>query len=483
MVGANPMAAATLVEALVGTVPHVAATPDGCYLTIRAGHRPSARAFVPGYRQPRPYPVPDTPAGGVAGAWSSRPPRGIEIGHDAALLERLTLVVAPPVAGGGPAAVRVILDLVERGAALIFVTDTTAPVAAVDTDLLAAAVRRTRDVFLAVADDHESERWPEVVGANQSRLARQVPELTLARWFVVVRRPWASGAADPGTGRGAADPGVVGPEAVPAGGDGAAELREALVEWADAERTRRRTGGRGRSARAVRVGAHSADCGWERVLERSIRVHRHASGQEISIELSRIHLRCAQHIADHGCAALPVVLDRELHGLSLLATRVTRIGAQETLSAVLGQVLERQADHDLMSRVIPAVRARLAGAEQARWDRALLVITAGGVAEVVGGGALAGLGAYRPQRGGGTPGEPVTPPLLAPFGLALAAGCYTMWARAGAAERKRCRQWLQGTVRALENTLHRELTERFDDLHRGIRMLVGESVDRGVLQI
>ncbi len=448
VVGRNRQDTSNLLHALLAGTPPLLAVPDGCYLVLRSAGRRGARAFVPGYRLPRPYPPPDERHA------LPRPPRRVESGHGDTLLTQLTVVLSPPLDTGGPAQMHVIVDLLERGAALVLVTDTAQPLDDAEMDLLAAAERHGRPVFLAVSDESESERWPEVVGANQSRLARGVPDLVLAPWYVVT-----SGDA---------------------GADGAIDLRQALLRWAASERSRRVASGRTlRSTRAVAVGPHSSDCGWERVLERAVHTHRQRAGQRVSIEVARIHLRCAQLVTDRGCAALPAALDAELHGLSALATRGVQAGAIDALVSVLSQVLEHLPEPGVLRRVVRAIRGHTHGAE-AEIDRALMVITTADVAEVVGAGALAGMSAYRPVHGAiGDPG--VLPHIAPPIGLGLTAGCFPLWT--DGADPRRCLQWLQRVLRAVDVVLQREVDGRFADLELAVGDLMAAGIGTGVLPV
>lgn len=451
VVGGRREPAGCLLRSLLGDLPVLADLPGGCFLTLRGGGRHTARAFVPGARQGRPYPL------APRAEPLPRPPRRIEVDHADTLLTQVSLVLAPPLDEAGAALSPVIVDLVERGAALVFVTGTGEPVTDAEVELLTVAAATGRPVLLAVADGRRSERWPEVVGANQSLLARRVPALTLAPWYVV------TGDADRAAG--------------------ATELRHALLRWAATERSRRAALARApRSGRAVQVGPHSADCGWERVLDRTIRTRRQSASQHLSIELARSHLRCGQRITDGGCASLPGTLDTELHGLSVLATRAVQAGCLETLTSVLGQVLERSPDPGTVHRAVRAVRALIRAGDPVP-ERALMVITTAGVAEVVGANALAGLSAYRVARAG-TAGDPDVPPLLpAPFGLGVSAACYPLWAEPAGADSRRCRQWLQLAIRAVEASLHREIGRRFTELDLAVRQLVAESMQRGALPL
>ena len=426
---------ARLVSALVRDAPAVHEVPAESYLVLRHGARAAMRAYVPGHRAPQPYPM--RGAFGADGT-SQRPPRRVEAHLSDPLLSRVSLLVVPELTGAGPATGRVALDLVEDGAALVFVTDTQAPISADGLDLLAAAARYTDAVFVAVVDDGESARWPVVAGANQSALARVAPSLALTPWHVL-------------------------------GGEGdMTGLRTALIDWAALARRERRP--RPSERIIARTGGDSAISGWQSLLEKEIGARRQTIEQDLSIELSRIHLRCVRQVVEGGSASLPAAFDRELHGLSVMASRALWSAADRVLTAVLAQVLEYQPAPELVGWVADAVREMVRETET--WDRALLVITTGGVAEVVGHGALAGLAAYQAPEAA----EPVLPPVA----LGLTAGCYGMWV-GRRSDPRACQQWVQRAVRSMELELQGEVGRRLDDLSEAVATLVGDGVEHGIL--
>lgn len=432
---AGPCAAVTgrLLSALVGDVPVLNYMPPESYLVLRHGTDEAVRAYVPGHRAPQPFPVP-----GGAGCVSQRPPRRVEAHAADPLLSRVSLLVAPQLAGTGPASARVALDLVEDGAALVFVTDTRAPIGADGLDLLAAAAQCTDAVFVAVVDDGESARWPVVAGANQSALARVAPSLALTPWHVL-------------------------------GTDGdLTSLRAVLLDWAATLRRGRRPAPADRIR--ARTGGDSAVSGWQAVLDKEIAVRRQSIEQDLSIELSRIHLRCVRQVVEGGCASLPAAFDRELHGLSVMASRALRTAAERVITAVLAQVLEYEPVPALVTRVSDAVREIVR--EAGNWDRALLVITTGGVAEVVGHGALAGLAAYQAPE--------VPEPVLPPVALGLTTACYGMWVDRRS-DQPACQHWVQRAVRGMELELQGEIDKRLRDLSEALAALVGDGVEHGIL--
>jgi hypothetical protein len=417
-------------DALLGESATNGQVPAESWLVLRYGTDPAARAFVPGHRRAQPYP----PVGE-----QPRPPRRVEVQLADPLLAGLSLLVAPELANGGPASARVVLDLLEDGAALVYVVDAQAPIGPEGLELLAAAATLTDAVFVAVVDDGDSPRWPAVAGANQSALARVAPDLALTPWHVLDRDRDLAG------------------------------LRSDLLGWSAAAR-RERAAGPVERVRA-RTGDDGAVSGWRSVLDKEIGGHRQSIVQNLSIELSRIHLRCVRHVVEHGCASLPVAFDRELQGLSVLASRTLRTAADGILAAVLTQVMECAPPPALVSRVALAVREMVREAET--WDRALLVITTGGVAEVVGHGALAGLAVWsQPPAGAGA--------VLPPVALGLTAGCYGMW-QSRRSDQRSCQQWVQRAVRGLELELQGEVNRRLDDLAEALGSLVGDAVEHGIL--
>jgi hypothetical protein len=220
-------------------------------------------------------------------------------------------------------------------------------------------------------------------------------------------------------------------------------------------------------------------------------------------------VRCVQELGSgQGCPELPYVLDRELHALSVRASRQLAVDASEVITHLFRALLDTpstdtpvpeagsappEAGSALPGADTPlpeAIRARITAAarrtidtlatDDRELDRALLLTTTAGVAAASGTAALDSLAAVSlpepPDR------------VLTPIGVGLTAGCYQLWlpkAVAGGApkdaEKQDCRRWLQRALRVVEVAVGVELARRYDDLHQALSIIAADAVDHGVL--
>lgn len=100
------------------------------------------------------------------------------------LLDRLTLVAAR-VVPADDVYHSLPFDLIRSCDRLVLVSDGRRPYEEAELELLQAASNRSLPVVLAVTHTDESALWPEVVLANQARLARCVPDLAFHPWHPV----------------------------------------------------------------------------------------------------------------------------------------------------------------------------------------------------------------------------------------------------------------------------------------------------------
>ncbi|WP_432979359.1 hypothetical protein [Dactylosporangium sp. CA-233914] len=417
------------------------------WVVFRHGERPDAWAFVPGHRDPRPFPERSTVKG------PARPARRIEIAHPSALLKRVTLIDTPGRGGNDPATAEIALDAAAGGLGLLFVVDAAAPLGRADLDLLGAAAGRVERIAFVLTRIDQHDEWPEMLTANRALLASRGPRLATAPWFPV-----------------SLDPASV---------FGVAELRHQLESWADEQAA---AGPRAADVTAATVSA-TGD-GWQEQLDREIRTRRLAAVERVSIDLATIHVRCVQELGSgKGCPELPRVLDRELHALSVRSTRLLHADTRELIGLVFGALLDAPPGEAVLGRIAAAARqavdsARDDGRER---DRALLVTTTSGVAALTGTGALDSLSAA------GAAGEDEGQ-VLSPLGIGLNAGSYAMWQPRHAPggppklpDKKDCRRWLQHALREVEVELGHELGERYAELRQALSAIAGDAVDHGVL--
>ncbi|MEV4754626.1 hypothetical protein AB0J86_05880 [Micromonospora sp. NPDC049559] len=492
-----------VLAALLGTGTEALRVPAGSFLVVGYDQLAGGLAFLPGYRHPHEYrsePVGASPA-------LARPPRRVELTLDEPLLRHFTLVDAPDSGTLGRAGTHVLLDAAHRGGALLFVISAEQALAAADLDLLALAGANQVRVFFVVTPGPaggwsavtQAERDPGAAGAatpdgspapsdgspaapgagpagpgsptaeqvgppepvaepvdgvrvtvdaHRAALLAAVPSLTRAPWF----------ALDPTTGD-------------------TAYLRQALKDWAADEGLRRASASPPvppGTTRTVRVRADAAESGWEDRLERQVREYAHRARQDLALELANIHLRCVQEIVfGAGCPGLPGALDREVHGLSLRALRADDAAALRILAETAELVFGEVPEEGVRRRLVAAVRAGFADHRRARdLARVLLVTRTGGVAVVLGEGAVDALAAYRGAR---------RRAVLPGLGIGLSGGCYQHWCNPANADRAKARSWLQRALREIELELAREVGRRFEAVQLSLSAVVTDAIDHGIL--
>ena len=439
--------------------------PDGSFLVVSYDEPADGLAYVPGYRQP--YEYRSEPVG--AGPALARPPRRVEMTLPDPLLRHFALVGTPDTATLGVAGREIVLDAARRGGALLFVISAEQTLAVADLDLLTEVAAHRVPAFFVVTPD-AGGGWPAATGsspagtdpaeatavdpvavtldAHRAALLAAVPSLADAPWF----------ALDPA----ATD---------------TAFLRRALRDWAAGEGLRRASGAPPvpvDAGRAIRVTADAADCGWEERLDRLTRTCTHRIRQDLALELANIHLRCVQEIVfGAGCSGLPELLDREVHALSLRMVAACDSAVTRTLDGTAQGIFGEAPDEGVRRRLAVAVRAGFADHRRARdLARVLLVTRQGGVAMVIGTGAVGGLAAYR----GGSRGQ-----ILPSIGVGLSGGCYQHWRNSANADPARARSWLQRALREVELELTREFARRFEAVQLSLTGVLNDAIDHGIL--
>jgi hypothetical protein len=393
----------------------------------------------------------------------SRPPRRVEFTLPEPLLRHFAVVNTPPTQTLGPGGMRLVLDAVDRGGALLFVTGARHPPAGADLELLAEVARGDAAVFCAVVAKADSD---DVVGAGvegrhrvdaEAALAAHraaalaaVPNLDGARWFAL---------APPGADL---DPTC---------------LRRALVDWSGSEGLRRASSSPPVLPGATRTvaldGGGSGGPDWAELLDRRSREAARRLRQHLALELADIHLRRAQElVSDAGCPGLPEALDRDLHGLSLRVVAECDEAAEAIVDGTVGLLIGGPPEEGVRRRVAAAISWGLREHHAFRdLDRVLLVTAEAGISVRTGPAAAATLAAC--PGGGGA--------LLPPVGVAVAGGCYRFWrdpANTGAAA---ARSWLQRSLREVEVAFSRELARRITAVACSLSALLEDSTAQGVL--
>jgi len=437
--GSTAEAKSGVLGELLGVGGQVLAVPDESYLVLRSGERRVARAFLPGARQPYPYPASIAEMDGRVEP-PPRPPRRVELCLPAPVLASLTLVDSPAAGAFGLAYNRIVRDAARRGGGLLFTLDAEALPGQVELDFLAGVADSGQTPFFAVWVAGAPGGPSPAVAACRDAVVARVPAFAAAPWFAV------------------------------AAGDGAADLRQALTRWAAGAA---QAGGGAAEAvrRRVPTAVDGRESGWEEVLDRAVEAARDEVRQALAAELAGVHQRCVQDIVFGGCAGMPAALDRELHALSLgIADRVDTAVAGIT-RAVLAHVLADEAGRDVLLRVGAALRDRI-GEDHPDLAQVLLVTsTTGAVAVVPGESAAGALGAHATAAG-----------VLPPLGAGVSASCYQKW-RNEKADVDAAQAWLRAAVGATEHEMGRAVARRFEVVAQVLGGLVGDAVDHGLLLV
>ena len=426
--------------ALLGLDRPVAEGAPGGYVVVR--HR--ARGRLDGCSSAGPCSAP------------ARPPRRFDVALAHPLLRHLTLVDAPAADRLGVAGLRVLVDVAACGGAAVHVLRCGKRLTVADVEVLNALVEAGVAVFLALTPD-PAGRWrgPRPRGGRievpdceepaaaaidiyRRAVAARVPPLSDAPWHTV----------DPP----AAD---------------AAYLRNALVEWADAEALRRAADSLSRSTGTIVVPRSAARSRWRARLDRVYEGAPYAVRHHVGVELAGLHLRCAQHLARTGDPhGLLWLFDTELQALALQTDAVTDQVLTRMLDEVLDALFSTGVPEGARTGLRAAVRGRIVADEVAR---ALLVTPAGGVLAVPGRAVVTALRAY--------PAEAY--PLILPCtAVALAAEC---WHQPEPREPDGMPLPVERTVSELEVALAQEVQRRFDVARRTLKRVVTEAVHAGML--
>jgi hypothetical protein len=423
--GSTAEAKDAVIGELLGPGSPVPGVPDESYLVLRHGTRRTARAFLPGSRQPVPYEQPPP-----------RPPRRVEFSLPAPALTGFAVVGAPAGGAFGPAYNRILLDAAARGGALLFTLDAPVPPGQAELEFLVAAGQSAATPFFACWAGDSAR-----MAAYRDAVVCRVPRFAEAPWFPV-----------------------------PAG-SGAGDLRQALVRWAA---TAHAPGGTAR--RRVPTAVDGRESGWAELLDRAVEAAQQGVGQALEVELAGIHARCGQEVVfGGGCAGMPAALDREMHALSLSVAEQVDAAITEIIRQVLGHVLDdaEPPPDDVLGRVAAALRQRVEE-DGPDLSRVLLVTsTSGAVAAVAGAPAAGALAAYH---------SATWPAVLPPLGVGVSASCYQRW-RDEKADADTARGWLRDAVHGTELALRPVLAERFDVVHQVVAGLVGDAVDHGLLLV
>jgi hypothetical protein len=258
-------------------------------------------------------------------------------------------------------------------------------------------------------------------------------------------------------------------------------LRDLLVRWGRVpagphQLPRQREGYRGEPERrrgALAVGVD--DEGWRELLDHELGTRKAAVLRTVAERIPVIQSRCVAELsAGRGCYGLPALLDRELHALSVRATRRLETDAAAVTAAICAQLLGTTPEQDVLALVAAALRQVVEADVEARPARALILTTTAGVAAVTGRAATDALAVLRPT---------VDDSVLAPIGGAVSPSCYQLWQHRDPQGVSRCRPWLTRALQVVEGTISGELGQRYGELHRAIATVATDAVDHGFLLV
>jgi hypothetical protein len=173
--------------------------------------------------------------------------------------------------------------------------------------------------------------------------------------------------------------------------------------------------------------------------------------------------------------ALPPLLDRELHALSVRLTRRLEADAAAATTGLCAELTGDVPEREVLASVFSAVRDAVESEEDTRPPRVLLVTTTAGLAAVTGQAAVDILAVLRPST--------MPQPLLAPIGVAVNPSCYDLWRRRDPTGSARCHSWLERALRAVSTGVHDDLNQRYDELRQALGVIAADAVDHGVLLI
>ena len=399
------------------------------------------------------------PAGGARAREARRvlrPARRVDLACAARLLDRLTVVEAPALDPRSSSVADLILDVAADAAGVLYVVEVSAALQPAEVELLAGVAQRGVPCAFILAGGDRRQRWRAVVAANRTILRSRSGALAEAPWFCLTGDP----AGDAG-------------------------LHGLLGEWA-AGANEAAAGGIGPVPQAVTVSG-DADA-WPAVIEQELRSRRLAAAERVAIDLAAVHVRCMQELGSGlGGAAMPGVLDRELHALSVRVSSQLARDADRAIE-LLGRSLLGDGWRDgeparaVARRIASVARRTLDSLDDLEPDRTLLLTATCGVAVVTGRAALDALFAVslsqRPEQ------------VVAPVGVALTANCHAMWRGrqpgpggpgGPGGDKAACRSWLRQAVAAMEKELVCEVERRYTDLHRALSIIAGDAVDHGLL--
>jgi len=510
VVGETKRGKSSLVNALIGVPdlsPVDAAVATACYLEFVPGVQAGATAWLPGRADPVPLDLSQlrdwaTPLGRLPD--DQRPPRRIEVTHPAPLLQYLSLVDTPGTGGLDPDHARVALEAAAQATALLFVVDAAAPFAQPELEFLIEASKRVDLVVFALTKTDAYPGWRTVLADNREQLRAHAPRFGSAPWFPVSARLAELARTVPAEVAGE----LVRESRV-------AALQHALVELAGRGHLLRQAN----VLRTVRSELVTVDLEFGERLratepdpEALARVRRERAAvaarkrtesrqwslalntetQRARVEVTGLlrgylgglqedFLNRIDAARGDDLRTLPQQVDRALHALSVRLSADLEVCFRRVGERALAEVFQPDELRFVLGRLNATLRHALASKprREGGTDNVMIALSAGGMAFMVGRGAMAGVSALGA-------GALVGTGLLIPFaglGLGLAAGGFVLYRRRVHSDRQQARVWLREVVADARAALSDEISHRFTDLQYALTLALDDAIERRLRQL
>jgi hypothetical protein len=505
VVGETKRGKSSLTNMLIG-VPNLspvdAAVATSSFLEFRYATTLGARAYLPGREDPVPL------SHGDLRDWATvlgrlpdglRPPRRIEVFHNAPLLQYLSLIDTPGVGGLDPLHSEIALDAVERGTALLFVVDASSPFSKPELDFLIEASKRVNFVLFALTKCDAYPGWRTILADNKGQLQAHAPRFGAAPWFPVSAR--LAEMAMSMTGDSQAE--LIRESRI-------AELQHALIDLAGkghsiqlsnvlrsvrseiirldqeiGERMKSTDPDPGDIQRAkderakVAARKRTESRQWSLALNtetQRARVEATTRLRQYITKLQEDYLNKIDKAGGSELKNLPNEVDRSLHALSVRLSHDLEFRFRKVAERVLAQVFH---PHELQY-VLRQINARLRHAlgtkprrESGSGDGGMVAMSSAGMALMAGKGAsmaVAGIAA-------GIAALPVG------IAIGLGAGAYMIFKRRSATDKQATRQWLREVLGEARAALSDEIMHRFTDLQYALTLALDEAIERRLQQL
>jgi dynamin family protein len=506
VVGETKRGKSSLTNMLIG-VPNLspvdAAVATSSFLEFRYATTLGARAYLPGREDPVPL------SHGDLRDWATvlgrlpdglRPPRRIEVYHNAPLLQYLTIIDTPGVGGLDPLHAEIALDAVERGTALLFVVDASSPFSKPELDFLIEASKRVNFVIFALTKCDAYPGWRTIMADNKGQLQAHAPRFGSAPWFPVSAR--------------------LAEMAMSMSGDAQAELiRESRI--AELQHALIDLAGKGHSIQLAnvlrsvrsevirldqeigdRMKATDPDPGdiqrakderakvaarkrtesrqWSLALNtetQRARVEATTRLRQYITKLQEDYLNKIDKASGSEMKNLPNEVDRSLQALSVRLSHDLEFRFRKVAERVLAQVFHPNE----LQYVLRQINARLRHAlgTKPRRDHndqggAMVAMSSAGMAMMAGKGAAMAVG-----------GIAVAGIVAVPVGIAigLGAGAYLLFKRKSMSDKQGTRQWLREVLNEARAALSDEIMHRFTDLQYALTLALDEAIERRLQQL